>query len=251
MKRFCPKCGKEIDEESQINSFCIDCYVSEHQVITAPTFEITVCPKCGVLKYAKKFYKTVEDLEKDLAKHIKTKDLDQAKVFVKLILDDDLHEYYIIATVKALIGNKIKEIKMEKDISLRKNECERCSRLSGNYYTTILQLRFDDSKIKEELMDKIILQTRNMLFEMNESRKNLSRQVHIVKEKPQKTGIDIYLDNLDQSKKILQTLILNKNAKSWQETKSLVTADKKGKRVYRHTLCIHFESGQQKVTHII
>ena len=251
MNRFCPKCGKEIDDESQINSFCIDCYVSENPVITAPVFEITLCPKCGVLKYAKKFYKEIEDLEIDLAKHIKTKDLDQTKIFVKLIIDNNLHEYYVIVTAKALIGNKIKEIAMEKDISLRKNECDRCSRLSGNYYTTILQLRFDNQEIKKEIMDKIVLQTRNIICEMNESKKNISKQVHIIKEVSQKTGIDLFLDNLDQSKKILQTLILNKNAKSWQETKSLVTADKKGKRIYRHTLCIHFESGQQKVTHII
>lgn len=251
MKRFCPKCGKEVDDDNQINSFCIECYVSENQVITAPVFEITLCPKCGILKYAKKFYKTVEDLEIDLAKHIKTKDIEQAKVFVKLIIDNTLHEYYVIVTAKALIGNTIKEIGMEKDISLRKNECERCSRLSGNYYTTILQLRFDDSDIKKELEEKIVLQTKRIIFEMNESKKNLLKQTHIVKELPQKTGIDLYLDNLDQSKKILQTLILNKNAKSWQETKSLVTADRKGKRVYRHTLCIHFESGPQTVTHII
>ena len=223
-----------------INNFCLNCYVEDHQVISAPTFEITVCPKCNRLKYARRTFENKEDLEKELVKHIRIKDLEQAKANVTVVLDFLKHEYYIKVLVKALIANTIQEIAMEKDVSLRTEPCENCLKLSSHYYTTILQLRFDTKDLIKELQPDLIKQIENQVKTINNADSNKNKPFFIAKTVEQKTGIDIYFNDPDHSEKIRKTLLYNKHAKTWQKTRTLVTADKDGRRKYRHTICIHF-----------
>lgn len=240
MKRFCPKCGKSVPEERMINNFCLNCYVEDHQIISAPNFEITYCSKCKKLKYARKTYDTIEDLEKELIKHIRISDLEQAKANVTLILDFDKHEYYVKVLVKAMIANTIQEIAMEKDISLRVEPCENCLKLSSHYYTTILQLRFDTKELLNELLPILLKQIRQQVKTINDADFNKNKPFFISKEVTQKTGIDIYFNDPSHSEKVRKTLLYNKHVKTWQKTRTLVTADKDGRRKYRHTICIHY-----------
>jgi len=240
MHRFCPKCGKTVSEEKMINNFCIDCYVSENPIITAPKFEITYCSKCDTYRYAKKIMKKTE-LEHELTKHIRIKELEQAKPIVTLITDFEKHEYYVKVVVMALFGNAIKEIVMEKDISFRVEVCTECLKVISNYYTTILQLRFDTKELMQELQPILIKQIETQVNNINNASSNKNKPFFISKKVDQKTGIDIYLNDIDHTEKLRKTLILNKHTKTWQRTRSLVTADKDGKRKYRHTICLHFQ----------
>jgi NMD protein affecting ribosome stability and mRNA decay len=255
MKRFCPKCGKSVPEERMINNFCLNCYIEDHQVITAPTFEITYCPKCKKLRYARKIFDNIENLEKELVKHIRIKDLEQAKANVSLILDFDKHEYYVKVLVKALIANTIQEIAMEKDVSLRVDNCENCLKLSSNYYTAILQLRFDTKELIKELQPILVNQIENQVKTINNADSNKNKPFFIAKTVEQKTGIDIYFNDSDHAEKVRKTLLYNKHVKTWQKTRTLVTADKDGKRKYRHTICLHYgilptESGAKELEEI-
>lgn len=240
MERFCPKCGKTIPEERMINNFCLNCYIEDNQVITAPKFEITYCPKCQKLKYARKIYDNVENLEKELVKHIRIKDLEQAKANVSLILDFDKHEYYVKVLVKALIARTIQQIAMEKDISLRIDNCENCLKLSSNYYTVILQLRFDSNELLKELQPVLVNQIKNQVKTINYAEANKNKPFFIAKTVEQKNGIDFYFNDSDHAEKVRKTLLYNKHVKTWQKTRTLITADKDGKRKYRHTICLHF-----------
>ncbi len=240
MQRFCPKCGKNVPEERVIHNFCLNCYVEDHQVIIAPTFEITYCPKCKKFKYARRFFDNKESLERELVKHIKIKDIEQAKANVSLILDFEKHEYYVSVVAKALIANSIQEIAMEKDISLRVEPCVECLKESSHYYTTILQLRFDTKDLLKELLPILVKQIENQVRTINNAETSKNKPFFIAKTIKQKTGIDIYLNDIDHTEKVRKTLLYNKQVKTWQRTRSLVTADKAGKRKYRHTICLHY-----------
>lgn len=248
MQRFCPKCGKEVPEEKMINNFCIECYISENPVIVAPTFEITYCPKCDTYRYAKKLLKKPE-LEHELSKHIRIKELEQAKPSVTLVADFYKHEYYVKVTVKALFGNAIKEITMEKDVSFRVEQCTDCLKLASNYYTTILQLRFDTKELMKELQTTVVKQIETQVNTINNANSGKHKPFFISKKIDQTTGIDIYLNDIDHTEKIRKTLLYNKHVKTWQKTRSLITADKDGRRKYRHTICLHYgvlETDNQK-----
>ncbi len=248
MQRFCPKCGKTVPEEKMINNFCIECYVSENPIVTAPKFEITYCPKCDSYRYAKKIFQKSE-LEHELSKHIRIKELEQAKPIVTLVTDFDRHEYYVKVVVKALFGNAIKEITMEKDVSFRVEQCTDCLKLASNYYTTILQLRFDTKELMKELQPVLIKQIETQVNTINNANVSKHKPFFISKKIDQTTGIDIYLNDIDHTEKIRKTLLYNKHVKTWQKTRSLITADKDGRRKYRHTICLHYgvlETDNQK-----
>lgn len=239
MQRFCPKCGKTVPEEKMINNFCIECYVSENPIVTAPKFEITYCPKCDNYRYAKKIFQKSE-LEHELSKHIRIKELEQAKPIVTLVTDFDRHEYYVKVVVKALFGNAIKEITMEKDVSFRVEQCTDCLKLASNYYTTILQLRFDTKELMKELQTTVVKQIETQVNTINNANFGKHKPFFISKKIDQTTGIDIYLNDIDHTEKIRKTLLYNKHVKTWQKTRSLITADKDGRRKYRHTICLHY-----------
>jgi NMD protein affecting ribosome stability and mRNA decay len=240
MKRFCPKCGKSVPEEKMINNFCLNCYIEDHQIISAPTFEITYCPKCSKLKYARRFFDNTENLEKELTKHIRIKDIEQAKANVTLVLDFEKHEYFIKVLVKALIANSIQEIAMEKDVSLRVEPCETCLKEASNYYTTILQLRFDTKELLKELQPILLKQIENQVKTIDAAEGSKNKPFFISKTVEQNTGVDVYLNDIDHTEKVRKTLLYNKQVKTWQKTRSLITADKDGRRKYRHTICLHY-----------
>lgn len=240
MKRFCPKCGKEINDTNSINNFCIDCYLQDHNIIIIPKIELTICPRCGRIKFRTKWYNNFEDIEDTISKNVKVIDLGQAKVDTKLNIDLDKKEYSADITVKTILKNKFLTLKKQAPVIIKKDICLSCSRLSGSYYTTILQLRYDDKKIKELISDKILEEVRNISDALNSRSTKLSSNIHIVKELPQKTGTDLYLDNNKLAFHIVQHLMKHKSAKSNTTSKTLVGVDKNGERIYRTTFCIHF-----------
>ena len=241
MKRFCPKCGKTIEEEDSINNFCVNCYLEDNDIIHVPIFEITACPKCGILKYARRFFKSEEDLERELKKHIKVDDLDQSKVRVTLNLDYDSNKYSVTVSVKTLIGGQIKILEKEQKVSMRKDLCQVCSRLSGGFFTTILQLRFDTKELEDRLITVKAKEIDRLIETINKQKENLANPVNISKELKQKTGIDLYINDIKHALTIVDHLKKSKSAYGIQKTKTLVGMETTGKRRYRHTICIHFK----------
>ena len=240
MKRFCPKCGKEINDSNSINNFCLDCYLEDHNIIVIPKIELTICPRCGKIKFRTKWFNNFEDIEEMISKQVKVIDLGQAKVNTKLNIGFKKKKYSADITVKTILKNKFLTLKKEAPVIVKKDICLSCSRLSGSYYTTILQLRYDDKKIKELISDKVVQEVKNISDILNLKSTKLTSNIHIVKEIPQKTGTDLYLDNNKLAYYIVQHLMKHKSASSKSTSKTLVGVDKNGLRIYRTTFCIHF-----------
>ncbi|MDD3178530.1 MAG: NMD3-related protein, partial [Candidatus ainarchaeum sp.] len=165
----------------------------------------------------------------------------QTKIDLIFDLNFESNKYKAIFNIKSLLGNKIKEIIKEKEINLKKDTCLTCSRISGNYYTTILQLRFNNKKFMEIVEEKILKEIETIIDNINEKTNKISATIHVVREEKQKTGTDLYLDNLKISYNIVKHLMKHKIAKEYKTSKTLVGVSKDGQRVYRTTFCIHFK----------
>ncbi len=240
MKRFCPKCGKEITEDEMIDNFCIDCYMSENELIKIPEIDISLCVKCFKIKMGKKWYNNFEDLEEDISKSIKSNILIQPKKSTKVNIDLENNIHFAEITVNTIIGNKFKELKYNVNINVKKDTCLTCSRIAGNYYTTIIQIRFNDKKLQKLILDKLIKEIYEIINAINEKTSRPSANINIIKEVPQKNGIDFYTDNLKYSRNIGIHLMKHKSAIERKYSKSLVGIDKDGKDLTRTTICIHF-----------
>ncbi len=53
MKKFCPKCGKDINDDNSIDNFCIDCYLKDNDLVKIPDLDFTFCVKCKKIRYGK------------------------------------------------------------------------------------------------------------------------------------------------------------------------------------------------------
>ena len=246
MKRFCPKCGSEITEDNSINNFCVDCYLEDNDILKVPIFEITICPRCRVLKYAKRYFKEFSSLEKELVKHVKVNLSAQTNVSLKLYIDTEDNVYYALINIKALIGNKLKNIEKRCEISLRKDICQNCSRAVGGYYTTIVQLRFDSQRDLSKNIDIKNTEVNKIMKEINSYKENIGDPIIITKEIKVKTGVDLYINNVKHAQKVISELDQSKKAYGVKHTKTLVGMEKNGQRRYRFTICIHFEDDSKQ-----
>lgn len=240
MKRFCPKCGKTINEDNMINNFCIDCYMSENELVKIPPLEILLCVKCYKIKMGNKWYNNLENIEEDISKNIKYKELNQPKIHTKINIDLENNINNAEITINTIIGNKFKELKYIKDISIKRDTCLTCSRIAGNYYTSILQIRFNDKKLQNLILDKIKEEIRTIVNSINEKTSRPTANINIVKEVSQKNGVDFYTDNLKYTNNLATHLMKHKSAIERKYSKSLVGIDKDGKDLIRTTICIHF-----------
>lgn len=240
IERFCPKCGKNVDENNNIEGFCIDCFLEDNQILIIPIFEIGYCSTCDTYKYANKVYKSKKALESDLLKHIKIKNLKNPKLSINLVIDDQKKEYYSEVTISILIGNKIKKIIQTQNINYKKEQCVFCSRVAGNYYTSVIQLRFDDKQLQKKLLDKFRQEITSFVDNYNNSQKDLKNKINIVKEEEENKGVDIYINELSHAQRIVQKLSKSQYAYDTKYSKTLMGIFKNGKRKFRYTMCIHF-----------
>jgi nonsense-mediated mRNA decay protein 3 len=240
MKRFCPKCGKTIIDSEMINNFCIDCYMSENELIKIPEIDIIFCVKCYKMKMGNKWYNNFEDIEEDISKNIKSKELKQPKIITKLNVNLENNIHFAEIKVNTIIGNKFKELIYKVNVNVKKDTCVTCSRIAGSYYTTILQIRFNDKKLQKLIFEKILLEIREIMSKINERTSRPSANINIIKEVAHKNGIDFYTDNLKYTKNIATHLMKHKSAIEKKYSKSLVGIDKDGKDLIRTTICVHF-----------
>ncbi|MFH0905978.1 MAG: NMD3-related protein [archaeon] len=242
MKRSCPKCGKEVDNTTSIDNFCIDCYFETNEIITIPKFELYYCTTCATYRYSNKNFTETEGIEKELSKHIRVNLDTHSIASVKLDLDFEMKKYFVVVTIRTLIGNSFKSLEKKFPIKVTKDQCKTCSRISGSFFTTILQVRFSDKDFLKYLMPKVLKDIDSFIEAVDSNSKKYEHNLHITKEIDQKTGIDLYLDNVEVTKRLIRYIqARHKTAMREKHSTKLVGVDQNGQRVFRHTFCIHFE----------
>jgi len=207
--KFCFLCGKETEE--LIEGYCEDCYNKEFNLIEVPK-EITfiVCSKCDRIKH-KNQWKNIEidELLKDKIKIL------GKNVGIRIEKNDVLH-----ITAKGYLkgSKKMKEEKHDINLKLNKLVCQECSRRTGGYYESIVQLRGKVTEAMDFIDDQIIEE--NQTFR--------TRKV--------KNGFDIYLADRKFANRLINVVKKRFNAKVKKNYK-LVTK-KEGKDIYRSVILV-------------
>jgi nonsense-mediated mRNA decay protein 3 len=214
--------------------------MSENKLVKIPEIEISLCVKCFKIKMGKKWYNSIEGLEEDISKSVKSNILIQPKISTKVNIDLDKNIHFAEISIESIIGNKFKELKYQVNINVKKDTCITCSRIAGNYFTTILQIRFNDKKLQTLIYDKIIKEIYEIINSINEKTSRPSANVNIIREVKHKNGIDFYTDSLKFTRNIGIHLMKHKSAYERIYSKTLVGVDKDGRDLIRTTICIHF-----------
>ena len=249
-QRFCAICGKILDEKSPHFGMCKTCYFKENPLFELSTnVKLKICLDC--YRYSKKeewIKPTEEDfllIIKEAAYNIllkaleKDKDInfsiDVAKSSLEFSSKDLITSLELIITGKsneepAICNEQIVKVNIIYDL------CDNCTNLrSGNYFTSILQIRVKNSNYFD-MVKKCLDQINDVVDKefIKDDRQYISKIVD------QKYGLDIYLSTNELMNHIISYLKTRYHF-LLKRSKKLVGRDiQRGKGIYRLKTLIKF-----------
>ncbi|MFH1586680.1 MAG: NMD3-related protein [Candidatus Diapherotrites archaeon] len=228
--RFCPKCGSE--KGPFVKGFCTECFLKDNDLVKIDTeMEVERCVKCAKINL-KGVWKedSAENIEQWLAGKVKLKEITDEKITV--ILDPE--EGYTNA--KVIISGELRgeAIRLEKEIKLKfkDTQCLNCSKLSGDYYEAIIQMRFD-GKMAEGKAGEF----ESMLAKILGERSKTDGLATVVNVTHLKTGADFLIGSKKAAKNAAEKIAKKFNTKVISSY-TLIGVDKTGKEKIRHTHCV-------------
>ena len=206
-EKICIKCGITSKEKPIIDVLCIDCY--DFKVKIPKEITIERCKRCGKYKIKGEWKElSIEEVKEYIINKIRGDfefgelDLKNKRVVLYFYKGD-------VETSRAFNYNA----------EIRTGLCRQCSRISGNYFEAIIQLRGDPKYIEKE---------------GRRIAKKISKDSFISKIEDKREGVDIYVGS---SKLALQ--IIRELGYSYKLSRKLHGL-KQGKRVYRLTIALRF-----------
>ena len=142
--RFCPRCGKSSENEG----LCTHCLVENTKWYSCDRRVMsTHCPTCSAIKVGKTWTDTSQeraDLAIDLAKsgvHIHP---DVKKPVIDVMVEEiSLNRSVATLHIHGLLYKAPVEGTCRVELVWHKEQCDRCSRISGSYYEGVVQVRAD------------------------------------------------------------------------------------------------------------
>ena len=202
--------------------------MKEIKLINAQKLEISVskCVNCGGYFKGKGKKRTsieeavVDSVRKEIRKRYGHKCKVEIEELGKEIKADENKAIVSLNVKTAIKGVEIEE-RGEVEVLLKKETCERCSRIAGGYYEGIVQIRAGSrSPLEEELA---------MAEEIAYS--GLGETDFISKERKLKEGLDIYVSSMECGRRISRGIV-KKLGGSFSESRKLY-GRKDGRNIYR------------------
>ena len=199
--KFCPKCGKKTNQ--LFNDLCRDCSANTTELFNYKPKDVTICVFCNIIHDGKKQYKAL-DQESSIVEVIK-KRIELNETLKKPIFDVSFkmpHHYpkhgakFLTHAQFHLVckteGNVEIDEYYELPFEIRYITCERCSKKNTNYFEGILQIRHDDKKRVNEVLEKLD----KIMVEQGK------RSVFATNMIESKKGVDVYITSQKHIKEI-------------------------------------------------
>ncbi|MBP2132240.1 nonsense-mediated mRNA decay protein 3 [Methanomicrobium sp. W14] len=239
-QNICPKCGGPSE-----GGLCSSCRAAELEWITCDDRVLcTHCPTCGSLKQQNTW--TDCKLEKDKlidevalsAVHIHE---DVRSLSVSLETRDiSPNRTSVNVGVKAKLYGVPVEHKCRVLIVWSKEQCDRCSRLSGGYYEGTIQLRADGRKPDDYEKDRANAIAHSAEDGLQETGERLS---FITETRETKDGLDIIISSHNIGDIISRNIVKELGGKVTRHPK--LVGEKKGIPVYRITYLVRLPKYQK------
>lgn len=232
-QNICPKCGRPTEE-----GLCNNCRAEETEwMICEPRVQCTHCPTCGSLKTGSVWADT----------YLGRESLIEELVMSGVKIHEDVEDYSVDISfydpspnrtmVKVSVEGTLYGIHVEQSCNILivwiKEQCDRCSRLSGSYYAGTIQVRAEGRKPddweKEKAME--IASTIEDSFQSDGDRLSF-----ITKTEENKDGVDIVISSHSIGETISKEIKDRLGGKYTRHPKLI--GEKKGKPVYRITYSV-------------
>ena len=236
---FCPKCGRETQEEG----LCQACFADKYVVFEVPqVIEVKLCAKCPSYRIGDAWVDTSIDTYEELAKKATSKTVRLALAVSKDVRSPQVtvvpeftgpQILKVHVRVAGEIGNRPVATEAEVEARVRKETCDVCSRIAGGYYEGVIQIRAQDRFPSKEEVSRCLKIVENTIVR---AAKAGDRLAFITDVFPLPEGADVYVGSSTCGRQASRAVI-DELGGTVTEAPKLVGA-KDGKDLYRITFAV-------------
>lgn len=235
---FCADCG--VEAPHTIQGSCPKCFVKHTPLLDAPDVaDVEFCAHCGARRVGKHW----QDVEEGAPMEWLREDALREQVGVHMRVEepllqfdeapqDDKHFRVHIVLEGHVEGVPVRD-EGESLVRQRRGVCDRCSRMQGNYFAAIIQLRATERPVTDAELERSHQLVATELSRLIETG---NRFAFLTKEGPIHHGWDYYIGDIEAARQVCRILKARLGA-TVQETAKLV-GRREGEDVYRVTFLV-------------
>ena len=246
---FCPRCGDPVPDRSEPLPgeprerdavLCDACYFENFTLVDAPEkILVSVCSECGSIERGNRWIDigardytdvAIDEVTEALSVHVNAEDIDW------MVTPEQVDQTTI--RMHCVFTGVVRETQLEEEVTVpvkfSYGSCDRCGRIAGGYFASLIQLRADERTPTSEEVDRAIEIVES--YVANREQKG-DRNAFITESKRTEDGADIKLST-NQMGQGAASRITDELGGTIDNHPTLVTEDGDGNEVYRVTFVV-------------
>lgn len=242
---FCPRCGDVIEHlpspdatmETNNSPLCDSCFFSDLDLVETPDrIQVRVCKHCGAVHRGNRWVDVgaadyadvaIEETTESLQVHVDAEDVDWSVRPER----QDANALVMHCHFSANIRDQPVSEEQAVPVYISRETCDRCGRIAGDYYASIVQLRAGDRTPTASEQQRAI-EIAESIVANRES--DGDREAFITSIKEHDAGVDFKVST-NKLGNTIATRITRELGGSVSDAPTLVTEDGDGNEVYRVT----------------
>jgi nonsense-mediated mRNA decay protein 3 len=230
---FCVLCGAE---ERLYNSVCRRCFLDKNSLVELPqVISLSVCSHCEAVEVGKHWENL--DIQEAAARDIQRNcRVMRGARCIRVTLSTHIEGQQVEVSTQAEgeFEDIIQPSSGQVTVKITPRTCDRCSRMHGNYFEAIIQLRVDGRDFSEEELSEL----QGAITHYMEVGGRKASGAFISKVEAVRGGLDFYISNNMTAKSITQEMAARYGAKVSGSPK--LAGQKDGRDIYRITYLLRF-----------
>ncbi|WP_430504054.1 60S ribosomal export protein NMD3 [Haloparvum sp. PAK95] len=247
---FCPRCGDAVPEREEPlpgeprerdAKLCDDCYFEDFDLVDAPErIEVLVCSRCGAVHRGSSWQDVgardytdvaVEEVAEALGVHVKATEVDWG-VEPEQVDENNIRMH---CDFSGIVRGQLREEEVTVPVKVSRGTCDRCGRIAGGYYASIVQIRAEDRELTPAEWSEAV-EIAEAHVAAQEGKGDREAFITEIDETDEGPNVKISTNQLGQN---VAGRITDELGGSFESYPTLATEDEDGNEVYRVTFAVH------------
>jgi nonsense-mediated mRNA decay protein 3 len=246
-RQFCPRCGDPVERPPDVSLpggprdpdsvLCDACYFADFDLVDAPDrITVRVCSKCGAVHRGNRWVDVgaadytdvaIEETSQALAVHVDATDIEWG------VEPEQVDQNTI--RMHCLFQGTIRDTPIQEEVVvpvyISRETCQRCGRIAGDYYASIVQVRGTDRTPSDEELDRAQEIAESYIAAREQKG---DRDAFITEATRNSEGLNLKISTNKMGQSIAHRIVKELGG-AVSDAPTLVTEDSDGNEVYRVT----------------